>query len=111
MESTGSVIDEINKPPHYTKGGIQPIDFIEANDLDWHEGNIIKYVVRYPHKGTPLKDLMKVENASAINQLSSFTKQKETMTVCILIVKSVCPVTPVNGLRVGQTTTIRLPMG
>lgn len=59
MESTGSVIDEINKPPHYTKGGIQPIDFIEANDLDWHEGNIIKYVVRYPHKGTPLKDLMK----------------------------------------------------
>ena len=59
MEPTGSVIDEINNPPHYTKGGIQPIDFIEANDLDWHEGNIIKYVVRYPHKGTPLKDLRK----------------------------------------------------
>lgn len=59
MESTGSVIDEVNKPRHYTKGGIQPIEFIEANDLDFHEANIIKYVVRYPHKGTPLKDLMK----------------------------------------------------
>ena len=61
MESTGSVIDDINRPPHYTKGGIQPIDFIEANDLDFLEANVIKYVVRYPHKGTPLKDLHKAK--------------------------------------------------
>ncbi len=61
MESTGSVIDDINRPHHYTRGGIQPIDFIEANDLDFLEANVIKYVVRYPHKGTPLKDLHKAK--------------------------------------------------
>lgn len=59
MESTGTLIDEINNPPHYTKGGIEPADYIEANDLDFFEGNVIKYVTRYPHKGTPLKDLHK----------------------------------------------------
>jgi len=59
MEPTGSVIDEINNPPHYTKGGIEPADYIEANDLDFFEGNVVKYVTRYPHKGTPLKDLHK----------------------------------------------------
>lgn len=61
METTGTVIDDINFPAHYTKGGIEPADYIEANDLDFFEGNVIKYVTRYPHKGTPLKDLHKAK--------------------------------------------------
>ena len=33
-------------PKHYQQGGIQPIDFIEANGLGFNAGNVIKYVTR-----------------------------------------------------------------
>jgi hypothetical protein len=33
------------------RGGIQPIDFIVSNKMNFLEGNIIKYVYRYPSKG------------------------------------------------------------
>ena len=48
----------ITAPPHYTQGGIQPLDFILANDLQFCEGNVIKYVVRHKHKNG-LQDLEK----------------------------------------------------
>jgi len=35
---------------HYEVLQIQPIDFIRANNMDFLEGNIIKYVARYKHK-------------------------------------------------------------
>lgn len=54
--------DEINKPSHYlSREGIEPIDFIESNDLSFLEGNVVKYVVRAPFKGTELKDLLKAQ--------------------------------------------------
>ena len=34
--------DVINRPKHYMKGLIEPIDFINANDMDYLEVNIIK---------------------------------------------------------------------
>ena len=37
--------------PWYTQFAIQPIDFIMENKLDFLEGNIIKYVLRYKAKG------------------------------------------------------------
>ena len=43
--------DVIHQPEHYTQGTIEPIDFIRANDLDFCEGNVIKYVVRAKWKG------------------------------------------------------------
>lgn len=49
----------IDHPPHYTKGGIEPIDFIEANKLGYHLGNAVKYIVRAPHKGKMEEDLKK----------------------------------------------------
>ena len=53
--------DEINWPKHYTVGfEIQPIDFIVENQLDFLEGNIIKYVSRYDQKGG-VKDLRKAK--------------------------------------------------
>lgn len=52
-----SGIDNIN-PTHYTNKGIQPIDYIEANKLDFNEGNIIKYVSTYKQKNG-LEDLKK----------------------------------------------------
>lgn len=45
---------------HYTRGGIQPIDYIHANDMDFMTGNIIKYATRWRYKGQALSDLRKV---------------------------------------------------
>jgi hypothetical protein len=42
-------IDNINHPEHYTK------------DMDYVRGNIIKYVTRFPYKGTPVQDLEKAK--------------------------------------------------
>lgn len=47
-------------PQHYNKK-IQPLDYIEANGLDFAEGNVIKYVSRYKEKGG-LDDLLKAKD-------------------------------------------------
>ena len=52
--------DNVNHPKHYTKGKIEPIDFINANDMDYLEGNIIKYISRYKYK-SGVEDLEKAE--------------------------------------------------
>ena len=52
--------DMINHPKHYVRGDIEPIDFINANNLDYLEGNIIKYVSRYKFKNG-LEDLLKAQ--------------------------------------------------
>lgn len=54
----GGVYDPINWPKHYNQGGIQPIDFIESHKLSFCAGNVVKYVVRAPHKNG-LEDLKK----------------------------------------------------
>ena len=36
---------------HYSKHGIQAIEFIVSNDLGFVEGNIVKYIIRYKDKG------------------------------------------------------------
>lgn len=52
-------VDLVNHPPHYTKGGIETIDFIEAKGLGYRLGNVVKYVVRADEKGSALQDLQK----------------------------------------------------
>ena len=53
--------DEFENPQHYTENfSIEPIEFIKANEMDFLEGNIIKYVSRYPHKGG-VRDLKKAQ--------------------------------------------------
>ena len=51
--------DYVNRPKHYTSGSIECLDFIEAWELDFREGNVVKYVVRAPYKGSQLEDLKK----------------------------------------------------
>ena len=52
--------DLVNSPPHYKSGGIETIDFIEAKDLNYRLGNVIKYVSRAGRKNTdPVQDLEK----------------------------------------------------
>ena len=53
--------DVVNSPAHYTYGGIETIDFIEAKQLSYHCGNVIKYVSRAGKKGERLEDLRKAQ--------------------------------------------------
>ena len=55
-----AALDLINNPPHYRTGGIETIDFIEAKDLNYRLGNVVKYVSRAGRKNTdPVQDLEK----------------------------------------------------
>jgi hypothetical protein len=52
--------DLVNHPPHYKSGGIETIDFIEAKDLNYRLGNVVKYVSRAGRKNSdPVEDLQK----------------------------------------------------
>jgi hypothetical protein len=51
--------DDVSNPQHYNKQGIEVIDVIEAYELPYHLGNVIKYVCRHSYKGKPLQDLQK----------------------------------------------------
>jgi hypothetical protein len=55
--------DNVNHPPHYRAGGIETIDFIEAKDLNYRLGNVVKYVSRAGKKvnSDPLEDLKKAQ--------------------------------------------------
>lgn len=54
-------IDVVNNPPHYTDGGVETLDFIEAKDLNYRLGNVVKYVSRAGKKlnADPVQDLEK----------------------------------------------------
>ena len=54
-------VDLVNNPPHYTQGGIEVIDFIEAKRLGYNLGNVVKYVSRVDDKDEPLENLRKAE--------------------------------------------------
>lgn len=53
--------DMVNHPEHYTDGGIETIDFIEAKKLPYHLGNAVKYVSRAGKKNPEktIEDLQK----------------------------------------------------
>jgi hypothetical protein len=53
--------DLVNSPAHYTKGGIETIDFIEAKQLDYNLGNVVKYISRANLKGNKLENLKKAK--------------------------------------------------
>lgn len=58
-EHMSTTHDAVTRPAHYAHGTIEPLDFIEAQSLGYHEGNVIKYVARARHKGNELQDLKK----------------------------------------------------
>lgn len=51
--------DPVNHPAHYTHGPIEVIEIIEGFRLNYHLGNVVKYVLRAGMKGAPLEDLQK----------------------------------------------------
>jgi hypothetical protein len=51
-------MDAVSKPVHYNFSSIEPIDAIEAWDLNFRLANVIKYVARHKQKNG-LEDLRK----------------------------------------------------
>jgi hypothetical protein len=56
--------DNVNHPPHYNKGGLEAIDYIQQQlgdgFVDYLEGNVTKYLHRYKYKNG-VEDLKKAE--------------------------------------------------
>ena len=75
--------DSVNNPEHYNKLDVEAIDLIEMSMtrnefLGYLKGNVLKYIIRYKHKGKAAEDLgkciwnltrlkEKVENAESAN--------------------------------------------
>ena len=53
--------DLVNHPPHYTTGKIEVLDFIEDQKFGYLDGQVVKYISRYRHKGSALQDLKKAQ--------------------------------------------------
>ena len=53
--------DPVDHPPHYRSGGIETIDAIEAWGLNFHLGNVVKYISRAGKKdpAKTVEDLQK----------------------------------------------------
>ena len=53
--------DLVNNPSHYTDGGVDTLKFIEAKDLNYRLGNVVKYISRAGKKvgSDPVQDLEK----------------------------------------------------
>lgn len=73
------MVDVVNKPnplevqfggSHYKNKEIQPIEYILANNLQFCEGNIVKYITRWKDKGG-------VEDLEKIKHYCDFLIQKE----------------------------------
>jgi hypothetical protein len=56
---TTTTTDAIERPPHYTYSPIEPIAVIEAWQLGFHLGCVVKYVCRAGRKGNKVEDLKK----------------------------------------------------
>lgn len=54
--------DIINHPSHYkSSAGLESIKVIEAFELNFRLGNVVKYILRHDKKGKPVEDLKKAE--------------------------------------------------
>lgn len=76
-------MNDIQHPNHYTWRGTECTKAIEimtsgATGADaMYIGNIVKYLYRYPAKGTPLKDLMKARQYLDFLITTEEVKEKE----------------------------------
>ena len=70
--------DPVNSPKHYTQGEMEVITAIEGLGLDYHQGNVVKYVSRYRYKGG-VEDLKKAR--WYIDRLIYIEEQRAITTV------------------------------
>ena len=88
-EKKEATVDLVNHPPHYNKGGMEVIEVIELvtgektggkrtgdqGFIGYLVGNIIKYLLRFEHKGKPIEDLKKAR--WYLDKLISVVSDKE----------------------------------
>ncbi len=57
--------DYVNKPPHYTQGGVESIAYIKqqlgSNYPAYLEGSAVKYLHRHKYKDANIQDLEKAQ--------------------------------------------------
>lgn len=58
VKYTNNELKEVQKPKHYS-GEVDVIDFVKMHNLNFNEGNIVKYVTRARRKDNRLEDLKK----------------------------------------------------
>lgn len=69
-----SALDKQVGGNHYKQFPIQPVEFINTNNLSYMQGNVIKYVVRYTFKNG-IADLEKAKHY--IEMLIEFERNKQ----------------------------------
>ena len=52
-------IELVNSPKHYKSNGMEVIDVVDAYELNFNLGNVIKYILRADKKGNKKIDLEK----------------------------------------------------
>ena len=60
-------------PEYYQRGNIEVWDFIRDQNLNYHLGNVIKYICRAGYKDNDLKDLKKAAHY-LLNEIENRTK-------------------------------------
>ena len=55
-----AIDDPVNSTKHYTQGDMEVITAIEGLGLDYHQGNVLKYISRYRFKNG-MEDLQKAK--------------------------------------------------
>ena len=74
--------DMVNHPPHYNKGNIEVIDFIDDQEhLGYHRLQAIRYICRSPFKGTEIQDLEKA--IWYLERRKSILEERETIKMRI----------------------------
>lgn len=81
-----SITSKVDHPKHYNPGTIEVIDAIEDWGLNFHTGNIVKYIVRYGTKNG-IEDLKKaqwyltrlieIEERAAVSDTISQSQQED----------------------------------
>ena len=61
VRSDGSPLDIQEGGSHYKGCKIQPIEYIVANNLDFMQGNIVKYITRHKNKNGA-EDIRKIKH-------------------------------------------------
>lgn len=64
---------------HYKKYKIQPVEYIHANNLDFFQGNVVKYITRFRDKNG-IEDLKKIKHF--IDLLIELEYGKESGSSC-----------------------------
>ncbi len=78
--------EQVKHPSHYNVGGIEVWDYTTSHNLDFLEGNVVKYVTRWKDKNglqdlekalTYLNKLIEVEKNKGVIDLSELNKKNQ----------------------------------